>query len=887
MSFLLFLLLLPACADYKLHYAREAADWQQDRPPQDLQLEHRMYLVGDAGNAPLGGTTPVLKYLKKVLAEEGPNSSILFLGDNIYPDGLPPKEDVKNRTLAEYRLRIQLEALENFQGRPIFLPGNHDWRNGLKGLRSQEKMVEKFLNKGIEDDDDWENYFLPDGGCPGPEVVELNDKLVVIVIDTQWWLADWDKEPRIHEGCEIKNKFMFRFMFENAVRKHRSKNVVIAMHHPVHSFGPHGGRFTWKEHLFPFTEIKDNLYIPFPIVGTVYAFLRGSIATKQDINHQEYKELTESLLAGVKKNGSFIFAAGHEHNLQYIERDFQKYIISGAGSKTSPAGLGKGGFFSYGRKGYATLEFYEDGQAWVQFWVPNAEGTDARLVFQKKVKDKLSTIEENIPTEFPEYEQLSDTVTRPLVRYELEPKGPVHNFLFGEHYRDLYLRQYRLPVLDLGTWRGGMTPIQRGGGNQTNSLRLADAQGHQFVMRDLTKDVTRLLPFPFNKMSLAQFIAVDNFLSTHPYAPLALPPMAEAIRIYHTNPEFFYIPKQPALGIHNDIYGGSVYLVEERPGGSWKGTDVFGGAHKFVSTPELSEKLTTKYSHRVDQPWALRSRLFDFVIGDWDRHDDQWRWARFDQPDGIKLYRPVPRDRDQAFSKYDGLFTRIATITAPFLRQLRVYSPKIGNIKWAAWSPRHFDNSFLNQLDWNEWENQVHFIQENLTDAVVDSAFLSWPDYPRQTSAPYIRQVLKQRRDQLLNTARRYYEFLSREVDVYGTEDRERFRIERLDDRRTRVRMYELSKKGKEKDLLYDRTFTHGPTREIHIYGLDGDDEFIVTGRVSKGVKLRLVGGLGEDLFHDESRVGGLGKKTLIYDNKLKNILETGPESRDKRSNRA
>ena len=37
------------------------------------------------------------------------------------------------------------------------------------------------------------------------------------------------------------------------------------------------------------------------------------------------------------------------------------------------------------------------------------------------------------------------------------------------------------------------------------------------------------------------------------------------------------------------------------------------------------------------------------LIGDWDRHQDQWRWIEFKE-NGKKVYRPMPRDRDQAFS---------------------------------------------------------------------------------------------------------------------------------------------------------------------------------------------------------------------------------------------
>ena len=293
LSLLLFVLFASSCANYKINYSEKSKNWEQNSPPTSKVLEHRMYLIGDAGNAPMGGTTAVLQFLSSQLPKESKNSSIVFLGDNIYPGGMPPKGEEEDRTLSEYRLKIQMDALEGFKGKTHFIPGNHDWRTwGLKGLKREEKFIEKYMNRGVEDKDDWENYFLPDNGCAGPDVVELNENLVMVIIDSQWWLADWDKEPSINDGCEVKNKFMFQFNVENILRKHRRKNVVVALHHPPFSNGPHGGATTLKEHIFPLTQLKDNLYIPLPVIGSIGAFARGALGSKQDNAHQTYKAVS-------------------------------------------------------------------------------------------------------------------------------------------------------------------------------------------------------------------------------------------------------------------------------------------------------------------------------------------------------------------------------------------------------------------------------------------------------------------------------------------------------------------------------------------------------------------------------------------------------------------
>lgn len=203
-------------------------------------------------------------------------------------------------------------------------------------------------------------------------------------------------------------------------------------------------------------------------------------------------------------------------------------------------------------------------------------------------------------------------------------------------------------------------------------------------------------------------------------------------------------------------------------------------------------------------------------------------------------------------------------------------------MKWTTWSARLFDRSFLTALEWKDWESEILYIQQHLTDAAVDSSFREWPDVP-ELRAGEIAGDIKSRRDKLMKLARIHYEFLASTVDVVGTDDAERFEIDRLEGQ-TRVTAYVLSKKGKNTRITYQRTFDNDVTRSIDIFGNGAGDDFVVRGTSRTGIKLRLVGGLGNDRFFDSSRVTRGGRKTLIYDDLRKNEVHPGPGTKDLRS---
>ena len=97
-------------------------------------------------------------------------------------------------------------------------------------------------------------------------------------------------------------------------------------------------------------------------------------------------------------------------------------------------------------------------------------------------------------------------------------------------------------------------------------------------------------------------------------------------------------------------------------------------------------------------------------------------------------------------------------------------------------------------------------MQKMLSDELIESAFKTWPQAAYDASAESIINDLKSRRDQLPELARKFYEQIATKVDVNGTNDDDRFVIDRLSPDQLRVRVYELSKGGKNSRLVYRKT---------------------------------------------------------------------------------
>ena len=839
--FLFLIVLISACATSKIQIAEN----QNSITTKDsTKISHSFYLIGDAGNSTIDKDSPALIYLKEKIKNAKKKSTLLFLGDNVYETGIPKKKS-KEYSLAKRRITAQTDVAKEFKGKSIFIPGNHDWYHGLEGLKREENLVQKALKK---------NSFLPQNGCPLAKV-DINKNIVLIIVDTHWYLTNWDNHPTINDNCEIKTRSKFFDEFEGLIKKARGKTTIIAMHHPMFTNGSHGGKYSFKSHM-----------TPLPVLGTLKNIIRKTSGlTNTDIENKKYNELKKRIVTLSQANEKTIFVSGHDHNLQYILKDNIHQIVSGSGSKTTATKLSEGAKFTYGAQGFAKLDVYKDGSSTVKFYSVN----DSKIVYEtqifeaEKKKDYTSTFTVNTNA----FEKASIYTQKEI------NKSGTYRFLWGERYRKYFGTEVKAATVNLDTLFGGLKPIRKGGGHQSKSLRLKDKQGREYVMRALRKNAVQYLQAvafkdqyiegQFNDTATENLLS-DVFTGSHPYAPFTIGKLSDAIGVYHTNPVLYYIPKQNSLRHFNNEFGDELYMIEERAASGHGDKASFGFSDNVISTDELLKNLSKNENHLLDEEAYIKARLFDMLIGDWDRHEDQWRWAVFKEKKQL-IYRPIPRDRDQAFSIFgDGALLNIATKLVPALRLMQSYSEELKSPKWFNLEPYPLDMVLISRSNKKVWDTQVQLIQNKISTSVIDDAFSSFPDEVKDITIQEIKKKLEGRKINLQKISDSYYYHLNKFQVIVGTQKDDWFEIERLPKGDTKVTGYRIIK-GEKDDIFHQRTYNINEAKEIWIYALDDEDKFIVKGDGENLIKIRLIGGQNNDTYNILN-----GKKVIVYDYKSK-----------------
>jgi len=411
--------------------------------------------------------------------------------------------------------------------------------------------------------------------------------------------------------------------------------------------------------------------------------------------------------------------------------------------------------------------------------------------------------------------------------------GWLHGAMAGRGYRDLWVTPMWVEVADLARLADGLTPIRVGGGATTMTLHMRGTDGKRYVLRSVDKYTAQGLAEEFRGTPV-EAILQDQISAFHPSGALVVAPLLSAAGVLHVEPRLLVLPDDPRLGEFREDFAGLLVLFEERPNNGPQGTPGFAGSRRIVDSPGMMEDFSLSPRNRMDTRALLTARLVDLLVGDRDRSVNNWWWARFDDGDAY-VWRPIPRDRDQAFIKLDGFLKGIVRFYEPRLVAFGDRYPSIVGLSVNCWD---VDRRFLVALDKPAWDSVVTELQQKLTDSVIESAVRQMPPEHYGLIGAELTRQLKVRRDSLKVAADQLYDIVSQYADVRATDDADIAEITAIDDDHVEVRLYDRDDDAGEQPPApyFRRIFDRSETREVRVYLLDGADRAVVRGRIPRAL---------------------------------------------------
>ena len=845
--FLFLALALAGCATTTSYLGPDARESPTPALPTGA-VAHEVFLLGNTGDLQ---TEAVLRAVALEASRAGEESTVVLLGDQT-TGGLPDSASAAYAA-AEAPLRALAAALRDVPGRIVAVPGDRDWARGEDGLKAQEKALEALLGRDV---------LTPGDQSGGPREMKLAEGFRLIVLDTAWWLLDAAARPSGEaEGEDIRSPADVTTVLDQILVDRDDDQLLVVGHHPFRSNGESAGFRTAGETIAGFG---------------VTALAAQTVGTRrQELASPSYRRMREALDGVMAQADGLVYAAAHDHSLQLIPARrttirAQNFLVSGTGGgATRAVAAGRGATYAAALPGYQRLVYYADGRLWAETVTvdpatgertvahrtelsgPNAELLDPEVpdtVYTEGLPDEIGT-------------DVTMAADADFVSGRFANSG-ARRFFWGTGYRDVWETPASFPVLDIGTEGGGLTPVKRGGGLQTTSLRLEGRDGRFYELRLLEKSGLAQVPFELRQSAVGD-IVLDLRSAMNPYSAPVTWPMAEAAGVFQADQRIVFIPDDVRLGRYRETFANRLALFGIRADDDSRDVPGLLGAYDIVSAPSMLESLREDQDHRVDQRAYLRARLFDMVLGDWDRHQDQWRWAAFepgeldpsltgDAATKGKVYLPVARDRDFAFHNIGGLIPSL--IGLYFDPRLQHFDEDIHRIRYLTANGFPQDRRFFNALTREDFVAVARDLQARLTDEAIDTGVDRLPTpIAAQIGAEYQR-VLRGRRADLLDAADELYELHASTVDVIGSDEREHFTATRQADGSMVVTVvsYKRSQDGRE---IYRRTFTPNETNEVRLYGFGGRDRFDVNGPGSRRIGLRIIGGAGRDTLAAEGPV--------------------------------
>lgn len=691
--------------------------------------------------------------------------------------------------------------------------------------------------------------------CPDPIVKELDDNHVMIIINSNWFIDREFKFNAQNFDCEFYNEIHLLEGLEDILDDYNEWNKIIVAHHGIESISERAGKGLW-------------LYNFIPIYGQLYQSYRQNIGDKQDLASVEYYKYLSLLSKIVTKFDKLCIVSGHDYLNHVIDAEHITHINVNSSDRKFKYSKNKQTRFA-SRDNHILGLKKRQGQ-----WTFSLRSYESNTEISDVFKIKSQTAEDQIK------EMPSDVSSTVRASEKYDANG-VTRFFMGDGYRDEWSTPVNAPLLDITTYDGGLRPYAIGGGLQTMSVKFKSNNGKKYAFRVLDKQPEKSLS-DIARESIYRVIVQELITTMHPYGPLVANSLLDATDIIHIKPELFILKEHPKLEGEFQQFVGKIGTLEEKPSGKKKGRKGFYGADKVVSSFDMFISLRKSHKNRIDRQAYAKARLMDMLLGDWDRHEDNWKWAMFKEGKK-KIYHPIPKDRDHVFSKWSGLIPNIADFA---INNAEDFADQFGNLRHLNFKARFLDRELAAEISLEDWLEASAYLQDVLTDEVIDNAVKQLPPEVYPFHAEEIKSKLKTRRADMDRFITAYYKELNASVFITGTNKSDLFEIHRNDDGSVEVKIFDIKKDGSKGEHYFSRKCEADIVQKLYCFGLDGKDQFKVTGDVENSIKVRIIGGSDQDKISDLSFVKGKDRLTQIYDSTNKDEVRTSEETIIKRPSR-
>lgn len=800
----------------------------------------RIIFIGDAGHASNAQSTIIADAVSHALPDI---TNVVFLGNTVYPNGVSEHNgEISARSIKKM---AALTTPFSHSGIPMFvLPGDRDWNHSRPGGKQRLQSLDKL----IENQNDSLLRLIPQGGCPGPVAIDLAPDLVMIALDTEWWLYPY-KEKDASDSCSVLSETEVIDQLRQILYRNIDKTILLTTYHPFRSRGRKSSDFSTGDYFFPLRELNKNLYLPLPGVGALYPVTKKLFPDAENTRHPDYSLMKKDISEVFNEFPNVVHVSSHQDGLQLIND------TSGALPLEVVSGIGKRKPFT--KKTAVTL-FHENNPGYVVVdWLSDKSLRFELYAYKKGTGEKVYAYtrdylpRDNWPGAI--YNAVrTDSITT-SIDDQFANRGKTWRYLFGNKYRDAWATKVKLPVIKMSEVHSGLSINKLGGGKQTRSLRFQDSTKYRLVLRSVSKVSDRVVASPFRTPGVATMVS-DFFVEQYPYAALIVPPIASAVGVPHTQPVIGYTDFDSIIGPYNELFAGKVNLLEE-----WEPLRPTDNYEKAFG------KLQKDNDNRFDGIGFLKARMLDLVIGDWDRHWDQWRF-HYDKGEKHRHYLIVPRDRDMALNATDGLFYGIGKKGFLVPKVSGFGADEVKQVTQYLFKSDFMEAYPESQIPHEQWNRVVDSFANNLSDDVLKEAVNRLPTGIPEKQRKAFLSVLQQRRNQLPEAMEKYYRFINNKVDIRGSDRKEFVSIRSLpNEDAVNITMQKIDKHGQLKDTLMDKVFRRNITKEIRIY-LGKDHDSVYIDNPGSTIKLRLIGGQPRKGSHKSYNIVSSKKKVAIYD---------------------